>query len=164
MVQSHDLQSLLSLSPHFVLRSQNQPQELNRWSLPVFTCVCVCACVCIYAYICAWVYGCACVFYDARNKDQSSGKIAYCHSCPLLICTSPHTQTHTHTPLLKCHIQWIYCVLSCCLLWMGTAAYLQWIVNLAEHSAVRLLWIANMSYLALLIPLYLPPITALSKM
>lgn len=130
---------------YFVPRSRNQPQEPNRWGCVCWgehTNICVCACVCVCR---RW------------NEDHSSGRIAYCHSW------TAHTHTHTHRALLKRQVVWIDRVLSCCLLWMGKAAYLQWIVNPAQHSAVRDLWIANMLYLAPLIPRYLPPITSIVR-
>lgn len=71
-----------------------------------------------------------------------------------------HTRAHTHTPafIKTSHSVNILCAVMLSAV-NGTAAYLQWIVNPAEHSAVRVLWIANMLYLALPIPLYLAPIT-----
>lgn len=178
MVQSHDLQSLLSLSPHFVPRSRNQPQELSRWSCAcVYVCACVCARLCVCVCLCENMHTssheCVGVFVPVKTPAMKISPAAELLTLIHALCshaqtlahmhTTHTTQTHTHLPLLKRHIQWIYCVLSCCLLWMGTAAYLQWIVNPAEFSAVRVLWIANMSYLALLIPLYLPPITSIVR-
>lgn len=125
----------------------------------------VCACV---PSVNAHKHTHLCECEGAWNEDHFPAWIACCHSWLIHMCrggrthkqgkSPPPTGTHTY-PLLKRHIGWIYCVLSCCLLWMGKAAYLQWIVNPAERSAVRDLWIANMLYFAPLIPLYLPPIT-----
>ena len=105
MLQSHDLQSLLSLSPHFVLRSRNQPQELNRWS-----CACVCVCVCVCVYMCGCVCMCAC----ARIRIHLCMNVCVCvcvlrclkwrsvqrQNCLLSFmpfCSRAHTHTHTHT-------------------------------------------------------------------
>lgn len=173
LMQSHDLQSLLPLSSHSVQRSRERtPNELNRWVC--VQCVCVCMCVSTNIEMRTSARACVC-FKMLEMKISPAAELltvihALLHTCTsACTCAHTHTQTsrqtdrrtntHSHLPLLKRHIHWIYCVLSCCLLWMGTAAHLQWIVNPAEHSAVRVLWIANMLYLALPIPLYLPPIT-----
>lgn len=93
--------------PHFVRWSRKQPQEPNRW-----TSASVCARVRVH-----WcVRVCVCIgVSDARNEDQSSGRIAYCYSsCPLLTCTQLFSiyfslfvslylslflsHTHAHTP------------------------------------------------------------------
>lgn len=134
------------------------PPDPSRWG-----CLCVRAeCECTQTHTPVWVWGCL------KWRSFPSLNCLLSFMADTHVQRRPHTQarqiapppTSTHTyPLLKRHIGWIYCVLSCCLLWMGKAAYLQWIVNPAERSAVRDLWIANMLYFAPLIPLYLPPIT-----
>lgn len=113
----------------------------------------VCVCEYVQIHLCVCVKTLKWRSVQRQNCLLSFMPFAHVHKdCQARARTHIHTRARTHLPLLKRHIQWIYCVLSCCLLWMGTAAYLQWIVNPAEHSAVRVLWIANMLYLALPIP------------
>lgn len=100
---------------HFVLRSRTQPQELNRWDC---VCVCVCADMCEYTRICLCVCLCVCVKMLEMKISPAAELLTVIHALCTRTQTLQHTRAHTHLPLLKRHIQWIYCALSCCLLWM----------------------------------------------
>lgn len=109
----------------------------------------VCANICVWARVCHT----RCLKWKSvQQQNCLLSFMPFAHVCK---------HTHTHLCLLKAHIRSVYSLLSCCRLWMGTAAYLQWIVNPAKHSAVRVLWIANVLYLALRILFYQAPITCL---
>lgn len=112
MVQPHDLQSLFSLSSHLVLRSQNQPKNWTDGMVSVS--------VCVHAYV--WIRIHLCLSVCVKMLEMENSPAAELLTVIHALCTRAQTRTHTHTPLLKRHIQWIYTVLSCCLLWMGTAA------------------------------------------
>lgn len=100
MVQSHDLQSLLSLSPHFVPRSRNQPQELGRWSCAcVYVCACVCVCLCENMH--TSVHECVGVFVSVKMPEMKISPAAELLTLVHALCSHAHNahNTNTHTCL-----------------------------------------------------------------